>query len=502
MHKQNRVNDANDHPRKRQRKNEVGAEDKPNLGDTKDENVQSAAVNDNIFKNLTFFILQAGGLTKARCDIFRNQIFKHGGQHEKNRTPNITHMIIDDKMDYEKLCKILKVEAPPPNVKIVKSMWLSMCIKQKELVPTNGFEVQMNASNVKEKNMSAISIAGDQSKDSTKEEKTCSNNVPASGTCHVDKYKKDAVLNAQGEGDDESDYMPSDGEEDCRNSDDMIKESSTSSFRPTSVSPRKLPKGNWVCAQSSLQKTYNANQHITEKLEQLAKTYQSTNDRWRAMTYQKAVAALKRYDKEITSWEQAKAIPGIGASLADKIWEIVESGELRKLNELSSAGDIATLNLFTNIWGAGPTTARAWVQQGMRSLEDLKTKANLTRQQKVGLKYYDELLDRMPREEAAEIEATVKEAALSIQSGLIAMACGSYRRGKKTCGDVDVLITHPDGHSHKGVFNKLLVKLKDQGFLTDDLVSHEEVGNQKKYLGVCKLPGAGRKKTGYHCCSS
>ena len=36
-----------------------------------------------------------------------------------------------------------------------------------------------------------------------------------------------------------------------------------------------------------------------------------------------------------------------------------------------------------------------------------RTKANLTRQQKVGLKYYDELLDRMPREEAAEIEATV-----------------------------------------------------------------------------------------------
>lgn len=57
----------------------------------------------------------------------------------------------------------------------------------------------------------------------------------------------------------------------------------------------------------------------------------------------------------------------------------------------------------------------------------------------------------------------VKEAAESLQDGIIAQACGSYRRGKPTCGDVDVLITHPDGKSHKGIFHKLLVKLKESG---------------------------------------
>ncbi|CAH1258127.1 POLB [Branchiostoma lanceolatum] len=31
------------------------------------------------------------------------------------------------------------------------------------------------------------------------------------------------------------------------------------------------------------------------------------------------------------------------------------------------------------------------------------------------------------------------------------------------------------------------------GFLTDDLVTQEDNGEQKKYLGVCRLPGEGRK---------
>lgn len=57
----------------------------------------------------------------------------------------------------------------------------------------------------------------------------------------------------------------------------------------------------------------------------------------------------------------------------------------------------------------------------------------------------------------------MREAAEAIQPGVIAQACGSFRRGKPTCGDVDILITHPDGHSHKGIFAKLIQKLKDIG---------------------------------------
>jgi len=59
----------------------------------------------------------------------------------------------------------------------------------------------------------------------------------------------------------------------------------------------------------------------------------------------------------------------------------------------------------------------------------------------------------------------VEEAVHSVDTQLVVMACGSYRRGKTTCGDVDVLITHPDGVSHKGVFSKVLHLLHQSGML-------------------------------------
>ena len=70
--------------------------------------------------------------------------------------------------------------------------------------------------------------------------------------------------------------------------------------------------------------------------------------------------------------QEARAIRGVGKKLADKIIEILESGKLRKLDELSSNEDLKTIDLFTNLWGAGPTTAQNWVRLGYRTLDDLR----------------------------------------------------------------------------------------------------------------------------------
>ena len=103
------------------------------------------------------------------------------------------------------------------------------------------------------------------------------------------------------------------------------------------------------------------------------------------------------------------------------------------------------------------------VFQGLKTLDDLKEHGNLNRQQQIGLKYYDEFLERMSRSEAEEIGNIVKQAAQDIDPALQCMICGSFRRGKSTCGDVDVLVSHPDGHSHQGVMSRLLENLKEDG---------------------------------------
>ncbi|EAW49767.1 polymerase (DNA directed), lambda, isoform CRA_j, partial [Homo sapiens] len=152
---------------------------------------------------------------------------------------------------------------------------------------------------------------------------------------------------------------------------------------------------------------------------------------------QKPISDDEASDGEET--QEACSIPGIGKRMAEKIIEILESGHLRKLDHISES--VPVLELFSNIWGAGTKTAQMWYQQGFRSLEDIRSQASLTTQQAIGLKHYSDFLERMPREEATEIEQTVQKAAQAFNSGLLCVACGSYRRGKATCGDVDVLIT-------------------------------------------------------------
>ena len=42
-------------------------------------------------------------------------------------------------------------------------------------------------------------------------------------------------------------------------------------------------------------------------------------DEWRMLSYRKAISAIKKYTKPITSFEEAKKIPGIGLRTAEKV---------------------------------------------------------------------------------------------------------------------------------------------------------------------------------------
>ncbi|XP_029990960.1 DNA polymerase lambda [Sphaeramia orbicularis] len=444
-------------------------------------------VTGNAFNGITVYILPAA-IGNARCQIFQRQIQQNGGLTESSLGPGVTHVVVDDSMDRDRALRLLKVNCMPSGVQLVKCTWLSSCISEKQLLDVG--------------NYSLLPVKSD----SETQHENIEEELP-----DVKPISKPTVelVTVETKEEDKVDAPVPDGKEETRGDDDGVSQSDLEALitglhpkeetpgpsqNPSSLAdsaPQKGLSGKWVCAQSSQSKSNNFNKHITDKLEVLAKAYTHQGDKWRALSYSKAVNALKSYHKPVTSYQEACQIPGIGKRMADKIDEIMESGHLRKLDHIGEA--VPVLELFTNIWGAGSKTAQLWYQQGFRNLEDIATKAHLTHTQKIGLKHYDDFLDRMPREEAATIEKVVRDAALAVDSGLVARACGSYRRGKATCGDVDVIISHPDGKSHKGVFSKILQILHDSGFLTDDLVSHEENGEQKKYMGVCRLPGPGHR---------
>ncbi|KAM4583952.1 DNA polymerase lambda [Odontesthes bonariensis] len=441
-------------------------------------------VTGNTFSGVTVYLLPAG-IGNARCQIFERQIQQNGGQTENTLSPSVTHVVVGDGMDSNRALRLLKVDCMPSGVHLVKCTWLSLCISEKKLLDVDSYSL-------------LLSKRGSETKhENTKEELPTVKPAAKTTTEPVTQTKQEETVNLT---------VP-DRKEEIRGEEDGVSQSDlealisgqhpkeeapSSSINPDPDAATQKPvSGKWVCAQSSQSKSNNFNKHITEKLEVLAKAYTHQGDKWRALGYSKAVNALKSYHKPVTSYQEACQIPGIGKRMADKIEEIMESGHLRKLDHIGEA--VPVLELFTNIWGAGAKTAQLWYQQGFRTLEDIGTKAHLNNTQKIGLKHYDDFLDRMPREEATAIEKVVRDATQTINPGLVAMACGSYRRGKATCGDVDVLISHPDGKSHKGIFSKVLQILHDSGFLTDDLVSHEENGEQKKYMGVCRLPGPGHR---------
>ncbi|XP_070219613.1 DNA polymerase lambda isoform X2 [Bos mutus] len=403
------------------------------------------------------------GIGRARAELFEKQIVQHGGQICPAQAPGVTHIVVDEGMDCERALRLLRLPQLPPGAQLVKSAWLSSCLQERRLVDTAGFGIftpkryldQAQLSKTDQVSFTPPGAGEAQPRTALSPSRPPTRPVSPS-------WRADAVASIQAQT--SSDGEASDGEE-------------------TQVSAADL--------EALISGRYPTPFEGDEKLEVLAKAYSVQGDKWRALGYAKAINALKSFHKPVTSYQEAFGIPGIGKRMAEKIVEILESGHLRKLDHISES--VPVLELFSNIWGAGTKTAQMWYHQGFRSLEDIRNQACLTTQQAIGLKHYDDFLDRMPREEAAEIEQTVRKAAQALNPGLLCVACGSYRRGKATCGDMDVLLTHPDGRSHQGVFSRLLDSLRQQGFLTDDLVSHEENGQQQKYLGVCQLPGPGRR---------
>ncbi|CAK7326956.1 unnamed protein product [Dovyalis caffra] len=207
-----------------------------------------------------------------------------------------------------------------------------------------------------------------------------------------------------------------------------------------------------------------------------------------------AIPVIEKLPFKIDSADQVKDLPGIGKSMQDHIQEIVTTGRLSKLEHFETDEKVRTISLFGEVWGIGPATALKLYEKGHRTLEDLVNEDSLTHSQKLGLKYFDDIKMRIPRQEVQEMELLLQRTGEEMLPGVVILCGGSYRRGKASCGDLDIVITHPDGKSHKGFLTRYVKRLKDMKFLREDLIfsTHSKEGTDSgvdTYFGLCTYPG-------------
>ncbi|XP_058115534.1 DNA polymerase lambda isoform X9 [Magnolia sinica] len=245
---------------------------------------------------------------------------------------------------------------------------------------------------------------------------------------------------------------------------------------------------------SSLYSAPDLNRNMTEIFGKLINIYRALGDDRRSFSYYKVIPVIEKLPFKIESVDQVKHLPAIGKSMQDHIQEILTTGKLSKLEHFERDEKVRTITLFGEVWGIGPATALKLYEKGHRTLDDLKKEDSLTNAQRLGLKYFDDIKKRIPRHEVKDMEVLLQKAGQDVLPGVSIVCGGSYRRGKATCGDLDIVITHPDGKSHRGFLPKYVQYLKDVKFLREDLIfsTHSMQGTDSgvdTYFGLCTYPG-------------
>jgi DNA polymerase beta len=99
----------------------------------------------------------------------------------------------------------------------------------------------------------------------------------------------------------------------------------------------------------------------------------------------------------------------------------------------------------------------------------------------MGLKYYESILERIPRAEMMQHETFLKSVMPKGTEGVIV---GSYRRQAESSGDIDMLLrTEGTAKQQKETFRGLIKTLTDKKYILDILALGE-----KKCMAVVALP--------------
>ncbi|KAK2797285.1 hypothetical protein FQN50_009250 [Emmonsiellopsis sp. PD_5] len=484
-----------------------------------------------IFKGMVFFFIPNDDIAPARR-MRINKALEFGATRASLwNAASITHVIVDKKIPYEDILTYLKLDSFPPSMALVNESYPAECIRFGSLMNASHprFHVIGAPALLKQDSKSApTEVSGSPKlKPSRKdggnlETPTASQKTYDEGfnlphpSLAIDTHEEHEEMHAsrqvsEREPDDldavieqaraEKDLPldPSDEEDEDMASDSASSNSDSAARKRKEAKSKKRshPTPQWQQNFSCMHKhdghtdDDNPNARTIEILQQMSEYYNRISDQWRTLAYRKAISALRKQKQKIVTKEQALAIPFIGERLAAKIEEIVWTNRLRRLEEANMEPQDVLLSTFLNIYGVGFAQASKWIQQGYRSLDDLRAKASLSKNQRIGLDHYDDFVKRIPRAEVEAHGAIVKKVIFDIDPAVEVIIGGSYRRGATNSGDIDLIITK-DGASQDDIrslmMDTVVPQLFAQGFLQAGLaISSRSDGS--KWHGASALPG-------------
>lgn len=131
-------------------------------------------------------------------------------------------------------------------------------------------------------------------------------------------------------------------------------------------------------------------------------------------------------------------IPGLGTKLRAKIFEINNTGKLKSLEETNVERKSKQKTAFDGIRGFSEAFINKLLDRGINTIAKLrKAKVRLTEQQDTGLLFHEDLNKKIPRNEITKIIKIMRK---YLEPGYELFVGGSYSRGKKESGDIDVIL--------------------------------------------------------------
>ncbi|WP_397541312.1 DNA polymerase/3'-5' exonuclease PolX [Roseovarius salis] len=212
------------------------------------------------------------------------------------------------------------------------------------------------------------------------------------------------------------------------------------------------------------------NADIAERFRRLADLLEIEGaNRFRVRAYRTAASTVAGLPRDagamIADGADLTELPGIGADLADKIAELVETGSLSLLDEVEARVPPG-LSDISRVPGLGPARVRALhAALDVESPDELRKAAEAGQVRELkgfGAKSEANILDGLQRLESAgtrrrlidaeHIAAPLMSHVEALEGVKKAIIAGSYRRRKETVGDLDILVTAKRGHDVTGGF--------------------------------------------------